>query len=392
MKERIIDMADEIFEEIVEIRRDFHQHPELSEQEFRTSQKICEHLESFGIKYQNDIAQTGVVGIIHGAKPGKTVAIRADIDALPISENHNIPYKSVNDGVMHACGHDLHTSILLGAAKLLKSMEKDIEGNVKLFFQPAEETVGGAKRMVQEGCMKDPDVDYVIGLHVMPYLPTGWIEIRHGKLNAASNEFYIKVKGISGHGAYPEKSVDSLLVGCNIVNALQSLVSRNVSPLNSVVLSVGKFNAGTRNNIIPGEATFSGIFRTLDPATRQQTKDRIKEICENTAKAYGAWAEVRIEDGYASLINDDDVLDVIVSCAEDFIGKEHIQYKEYPSLGVEDFSFFNEVAKGAFFHLGCGFKEKENAPLHNDQFLPDENCIKYGIVLEVMSVLKLLKK
>ncbi|SDK72690.1 M20 metallopeptidase family protein [Natronincola ferrireducens] len=392
MREGIINMVDEVFKEIVEIRRDFHRYPELSEQEIRTSQKICEHLESFGIEYEKGIAQTGVVGIIRGAKPGKTVAIRADIDALPVTENNDIPYKSVNEGVMHACGHDLHASILLGAAKLLKSMESQLKGNVKFFFQPAEETVGGAKPMVEEGCMKNPDVDYIIGLHVMPYMPTGWIEVRRGKLNAASNEFYVKVKGVSSHGAYPEKSVDSLLTACNIVNALQTIVSRNTSPLNSVVLSVGKFNAGTCNNIIPGEATFSGIFRTLDPLTRQQTKDRIQEICENTAKAYGASVEVRIEDGYAFLINDDDVLDVIISSAEDLIGEERIQYKEYPSLGVEDFSFFNEVAKGAFFHLGCGFKGEENPPLHNDQFLPDETCMKYGIALEVMSVLKLLER
>jgi len=194
----------EIFSELVEIRRDFHANPELSEKEFRTSDKICEILKNLNIEYTKNVAETGIVGIIRGKKGGKTVAARADIDALPIVEKNDVPYKSKNCGVMHACGHDIHTTVLIGVAKILKELESEFEGNVKLFFQPAEETVGGAKRMVQEGCLKNPDVDYVVGLHVQSYIDAGKIELKYGKLNAQTDELKITILGKSGHGAYPD--------------------------------------------------------------------------------------------------------------------------------------------------------------------------------------------
>ncbi len=382
----------EIFEELVIIRRDLHMNPELSGNEIRTSKKICEYLDNWGVEYKSGIADTGIVAIIRGKKEGKTVATRADIDALPITEDNDTPYKSQNTGVMHACGHDVHTTILLGVAKIVKEMEEKLTGNIKLFFQPAEEDIGGAQRMVNEGCMTNPNVDYVIGLHVMPYLDAGHVELKYGKLNASSGEMIITIKGKSGHGAYPDMAIDAIVIAGNVITTLQSLVSRNISPLNSVVLSLGKINGGTKNNIIADEVVMSGTLRTLDEDTRKYAKKIIKHIVENTAKTYGGDGVVEFSDGYDALINDDEVVDVIKETAERLLGKDKIRYKEFPSLGAEDFSYFVNVAKGGFFHLGCRNEARGiTASLHNKNFDVDENCIKTGVHLQVESLLALLR-
>ncbi len=382
----------EIFSELVEIRRDFHANPELSEKEFRTSDKICEILKNLNIEYTKNVAETGIVGIIRGKKGGKTVAARADIDALPIVEKNDVPYKSKNCGVMHACGHDIHTTVLIGVAKILKELESEFEGNVKLFFQPAEETVGGAKRMVQEGCLKNPDVDYVVGLHVQSYIDAGKIELKYGKLNAQTDELKITILGKSGHGAYPDTSIDAIVIAANVITALQTLVSRNISPLNSVVLSLGQINGGTKNNIICDSVEIKGILRTLDSETRAYAIKRIQEITTNICDAYGGNCLIEIKDGYRYLINSDEVVDIIYNTAKEIIGEENIQFKEMPSMGGEDFSYFmDDNVKGAFYHLGCGNKEKGiTSPLHSDSFDVDENCIKTGVLVQVKSILALL--
>jgi len=382
----------EIFSELVEIRRDFHANPELSEKELRTSDKICEILKNLNIEYTKNIAETGIVGIIQGKKGGKTVAARADIDALPIVEKNDVPYKSKNCGVMHACGHDIHTTVLIGVAKILKELESEFEGNVKLFFQPAEETVGGAKRMVQEGCLKNPDVDYVVGLHVQSYIDAGKIELKYGKLNAQTDELKMTILGKSGHGAYPDTSIDAIVIAANVITALQTLVSRNISPLNSVVLSLGQIKGGTKNNIICDSVEIKGILRTLDSETRAYAIKRIQEITTNICDAYGGNCLIEIKDGYRYLINSDEVVDIIYNTAKEIIGEENIQFKEMPSMGGEDFSYFmDDNVKGAFYHLGCGNKEKEiTSPLHSDSFDVDENCIKTGVLVQVKSILALL--
>ena len=383
---------DEIFDELVEIRRDIHSHPELSENEFRTSDKICNILKELDIEYTK-AAETGIVGIIRGNKKGKTVAARADIDDLPIIEKNQSGYKSRNIGVMHACGHDVHTTVLIGAAKILKEMESELHGNVKLFFQPAEETIGGAKRMVQEGCLKNPDVDYVVGLHVQPYIDAGKIELKYGKLNAQTDELRIVVYGKSGHGAHPDSSIDAIVIAANLITALQSLVSRNISPLNSVVLSFGQINGGTKNNIISDSVELKGILRTLDGETRKYAVKRIEDISSNISKAYGGNCLVEIKDGYKYLVNDNEIVDLIYDVAKRSIGEENIQFKEMPSMGGEDFSYFIAGnVKGSFYHLGCGNKEKGIiSPLHSDTFDVDENCIKTGVLIQVNSILELLR-
>lgn len=383
----------ELYDELVEIRRDFHMYPELSEKEYRTSEKICEYLDSWGIEYKKGIAKTGVMAIVRGKKEGKTVACRADIDALPVAECNDLPFKSVNEGIMHACGHDIHTAIHLGVAKLFKDMEDELEGNVKILFQPAEETIGGAKQMIEEGCLKDPDVDYILSLHVAPQIEVGKISIKYGKFNAATNEFYINIKGRSAHAAYPEKSVDSIVVSGHIITALQTLVSRNVSPLDSVVLTLGQIHGGTKNNIIAGEVVMSGTLRTLTPETRSHAKSRIAEIAENTAKAFGARTEVKFEEGYPSLINNEEVVDTLKKTAERILGKENVGFKEYPSMGADDFAFFCEATKGAYYNLGCGNKAKGwNAPLHSSLFVADEESIRIGVLLQTETLLELLKR
>lgn len=385
--------VEKIFYELVNIRRDFHMYPELSQQEYRTCEKICEYLKSWGIEYEKGIADTGVVAIIRGKKDGITVAARADIDALPVHEKNNLPFKSRNEGVMHACGHDIHTAINLGVAKIFKEMEDELEGNVKLFFQPAEETVGGAKRMIDEGCLKNPDVDYVLALHVDSSLEVGHVRLKYGRQNASSTEVYIKIKGKSGHAGYPEASVDSIVVAGYVITALQSLVSRNISPVNPVVLSLGRISGGTKENVIAGEVNLSGTLRALDSDTKEFVKRRIREIVENTAKGFGAEAYVEFVDGYPELINHHEVIDVIKNTAERILGKDKVSFKEHPSMGADDFAFFCKETKGAYYNLGCANREKGwIGPLHSEHFIADEECIKVGVLLQVETLLELLRK
>lgn len=387
IKKNILD----IIPEVIRIRREFHAYPELSGKEIETNKRICRYLDKYGIEYKSGYAGNGVVGIIRGAMEGKTVGIRADIDALPICENNDLEYKSINEGVMHACGHDAHTAIMLGSAIILKNMEKELRGNVKFFFQPQEEAIGGAEPMIKEGCLDNPETDHAIGLHVMPNIPTGKVELKYGKLNGNTGNVEIIAKGKSGHAAYPETAVDAIVIAAHIITALQTLVSRNISPLNSVVLTFGKIKGGEKNNIIAKEVVLSGTLRTLDTKTRSKAKELIKRIAENAAIGLGGSADVNFQDGYIELINDDYVAKVVEETAIEVVGEENILYKEFPSLGGEDFSYFADRIPSAFFHLGCGNEElKTTAPLHSDKFVLDEDCIKTGIEMEVRTVLKLL--
>lgn len=384
--------TDEIYDELVSIRRDFHMHPELGQHEIRTQAKICEYLACWGIEYEK-IADTGVVGIIRGKQKGKTVAVRGDIDALPINEKNEVPYCSQNSGVMHACGHDVHTTVILGIAKIFKEMEDSIQGNIKLLFQPAEETIGGADRMVKEGCMKNPNVDYVLGLHVMPYIDAGTVELKYGKLNASTDEVIITVRGKSGHGAYPDKGIDAIMISGYVITAVQTLVSRNISPLNSIVLSLGTISGGIKENVIADEVVIKGTLRALDNDTRNFAKKRIKDIVAHTAEGFGGEGIAEFYEGYCSLINNDEVVDVIKENAEKLLGKERVKFKEFPSLGAEDFSYFADACKGGFFHLGCGNSQKGiTSNIHTEKFDIDEECIKTGVLLQSENILSLLNK
>ncbi len=386
-------LISDILPEVIENRRTLHQNPELSTQEFETMKTICTFLDRHNIEYQSGVADTGVVAIVRGKKDGKTVGIRADIDALPVTEENDLSFCSVNKGVMHACGHDAHTAILMGAAKVIKDMEEEINGNVKFFFQPAEEQKGGADRMIKEGCLLNPNVSHAIGLHVMPNVPIGKIELKRKQLNGNSGGVKIIVKGKQGHAAYPDTAVDAVVVSAYIITALQTMVSRNTSPLTSVVLTFGKITGGEKANIISKEVTLLGTLRTLSTPARQKAKDEIKRIAENVALSMDAEAEVIFNDGYIALINDDKVMDIVEETAIEIVGKENIVYKEFPSMGGEDFSYFTDAIPSAFFHLGAGNESKSStAPLHSDKFILDEDCMATGIEMEVRTVLKLLKR
>lgn len=391
-KESIRRTAEEMDSWLREVRRDFHMHPELGYSEFRTSEKIKEYLAGFGVEYTTYEGSTCIVGLVRGGYPGKTVAIRADMDALPITESSSCGYKSLNEGVMHACGHDAHMAILLGTARYFAGIRNELHGNVKFFFQPAEESDGGAKDMIESGCMKNPDVDYVTGLHVMPYLPCGMVETKYGALNAASDVINITINGKASHGAYPSDGVDAVVIAAQVISALQTVVGRNVSPLDSVVFSIGTINGGTARNIIADSVKMSAILRTVNEDTRAAVKRKIRDIVSGVSASLGGSGEAEILEGYAALINDSEVVDIITETAGKLLGRDKVVIKEKASLGVEDFSFFINASKGAFYHLGCGNAGKGiSASLHTNGFDIDEDCLHIGVMLHAAIACRILE-
>lgn len=387
----VLDLAEEIKEWLVEVRRDFHMHPEFGMEEHRTSEMIAKYLEEMGIEYEKGVANTGVVGIIRGKEKGKTVALRADMDALPIEEKNKVSYKSKTKGKMHACGHDAHMTIVLGAAKLLSNMKDSLKGNIKLFFQPAEETVGGAKPMIEEGVMENPKVDAVFGLHVSPEIPTGSIGIKYGKMNASSDAIKIVINGESTHGAYPHSGIDAIVIAGHVITALQTIVSRNIDPRNSAVVTLGAINGGTKGNIIADKVEMIGTVRTLDPEIREKVLTRIENTVKNISESLGGNGEVIIEEGYSPLINDNDMVEMVKANAIELLGRNKVKIIEDLSLGVEDFAYFLQKAPGAFFRLGSGNLEKGIIhDGHHCNFDIDEDCLSIGVALQVQNVISVL--
>lgn len=375
---------------LVDIRRWLHQNPELSDQEHGTQKFISGQLATLGIEHYT-LARTGVVGIVNGRQGGKTVALRADIDALPLEDEKDVPYRSQNPGICHACGHDAHTAIALGVARYFQERKEQFSGAVKLLFQPAEESVGGARRMVEEGCMENPHVDYVIGKHVMPHIEAGAVEIKYGKLNAATDGIKITVLGRSSHGAYPDTGIDALLAAAAVVQGVHTIVSRNISPLEQAVISLGTIEGGHKANILCDKVAINGTMRTTSEGIRQTVKKRLQTVVSAAASAYGATGEVAIRPGYDALVNDNFVVAMIERAAEEFLGRDKIFIKEHPSLGAEDFSFFLHKAKGAFYHLGCGNTAAGiTAPLHSNSFDIDESCLAVGVFLDICIIDALL--
>lgn len=389
--DKIINEVKKLKPWIIDIRRDLHQTPELGLEEFLTKEKIIKYLEEIGIDYITYPNHTGIMAYIN-KNTKNTVAIRADIDALPILENNNKSYKSIYNGKMHACGHDAHTAILLGSCKVLYDMKDELDVNVKFFFQPAEETIGGAKLLIEDGCMENPKVDYIIGLHVMPHINTGMIELQYDSMNASTDTVTITIVGKQGHGAYPHQGVDAIVVASHVICALQSIVSRNIDPVDSVVLSLGIINGGIKENVICPHVTISGTLRTLNDDTREYAKERIKEIVDFTCKGFGALGTVNIEKGYAPLVNDNFVVDIVKENAIKLLKEENVVFRKHPSLGAEDFSFYLEHSKGAFYHLGCRNEEKNIlSSLHTAEFDIDEDCLEIGVMLHVLNTLSFSK-
>lgn len=371
---------------MVDVRRRLHRIPEKGFAEVKTQQVIMETLDALGIPYTTE--RTWVVGVIEGRLPGEVVALRADMDALPLEEPEGLPFRSEHPGMMHACGHDAHMTMVLGAAKVLMAMRDHLPGTVKLLFQPAEETDGGAEPMVQRGVMENPHVDRVYGLHVQPYLPVGVIETRAGTLNASTDEVELTIHGRSSHGAYPESGADAIVCAAQVITSLQTLVSRNVSPLASAVLSLGMISGGTAGNIICDRVSLRGTLRTANSEIRAMMKRRIAEVASGVASAMGCTAEVRITSGYAALVNDEAEAGRVMRVGARLLGEKNVVRKAAPSMGGEDFSFFCEDVPGAFFHLGCVKREDMPAPLlHSRDFHLDEDCLTVGAMMHVALVL-----
>lgn len=385
-------MVEREFDELVAVRRDLHMHPELSGQEVRTSKAVCAYLDKIGVEYIPEVAgQHGIIAYI-GKKDAKYgVALRADMDALPVLECTGLSYASVNKGVMHACGHDIHTTTLLGVAKVLKSMESELKGAVKLFFQPAEEAIGGAKNMVEFDGLDKPKITRVIGMHVDPTVPTGCIHLSKGRMNASTTEMTITINGVACHGAHPDQGIDSIVVAAHVVLALQAISSRFTSPTTPVIVTIGTINGGTKENVCAGQVVLRGTIRALDFETRDYVKSRVKTIAETTAAAFGATAEVQLNDGYPPLVNDEATALAIADECEKAFGHGSVVFMEEPSLGADDFAYFSSKVPGVYYNLGT-YTEGQVLPqaLHNEHFTPDEECIKYGVLLNVLGTLRFL--
>ncbi len=364
------------------IRRDLHRHPELSHHEVRTVQRVCEELEKLGIEHyvMDDIH--AVVGIIRSGKPGKTVALRGDMDALPIQENTGLPFASENPGVMHACGHDIHTSLVLGAASVLMKHRDAFTGNVKLFFQPNEEDDGGALPMIQRGCLEDPHVDAAFALHVTPLRDVGQLHSRRGIMHASVDRIKIDVYGTACHGAHPNNGVDAIWIASQVIGALYGLQARRVDPTEPLVLNVGWFRGGMVNNIVCDHAEMGVTMRCIKPETRARFKEELVRLVEDTAASLGGRAEVDITPCYICVNNNSELYDRFQKVAAEVLGPDALEEMEAPSMGVEDFAFFADHVPAVLFNLGTGSAPGfENRPLHSDRFTANEDAFKGGIMM-----------
>lgn len=403
LKQKVAQKAIALESKVVSWRRDIHQNPELGNREFKTAEKIANHLRSLGIEVQTNIAKTGVVGVLKGDKPGPVVALRADMDALPVKERVDLPFTSKVEseyngqkvGVMHACGHDAHVAILMGVAEILASHKSEIKGTVKFIFQPAEEgppegEEGGAELMVKEGVLENPKVDVIFGLHISAQTEVGKIKYRPQGIMAASDWFTIKVFGKQAHGASPWQGVDPIVTASQIVMGLQTIVSRNVNLTESAaVVTVGQINGGVRSNIIPEELTMNGTIRTLDKESQELVHKRVNEISTNIAESAGAKAEVNISGKTLITYNDPSLTEQMLPTLQDAAGKENVSLT-FPVTGAEDFSFFQAKVPGLYFFIGGmpkGKLEAETASHHTPDFYIDEGSFVLG--MKVMANLAL---
>lgn len=373
-------LAETLLPDLIRIRRHIHQHPELSYQEYETAAFVASELDKLGIPYQKGIAGTGLVALIEGRNPQKRcIALRADMDALPIFEENETDYKSKNPGIMHACGHDVHTACLLGAANILQQYKEQFEGTIKLIFQPGEEkNPGGASLMIKEGVLENPKPEAIFGLHVYPQLPAGTAGFRAGQYMASADEIYITIKGKGGHAALPQQTVDPIAVAAMVITGLQQVVSRKSNPLSPTVLTFGKISGGTATNIIPDSVELMGTLRTFDETWRKEALQHVHTITSQIASAFGAEAIVDIPEGYPSLFNDPPTTERACSFGKDFLGNENIKDLDL-RMGAEDFSFYTLHTKGCFFRIGTNHNdEKYTLPVHNSHFDIDEDALKTG--------------
>lgn len=376
-------LASEFADDVVQIRRHIHANPELSFQEYETAKYVAEQLRLLGIEPKEGVAETGLTALIKGNNPeSRTIALRGDMDALPILEANDIDYKSTNEGVMHACGHDVHTACLLGAARILNNLKDQFDGTIKLVFQPGEEkNPGGASLMIKDGALKNPTPDGMLGQHVMPFIPVGKVGFREGMYMASADEVYLTVKGKGGHAALPDKVIDPIIIASHILVALQQVVSRNADPKTPTVLSFGTINGGQAQNIIPDEVKISGTFRALNEEWRFEAHKRITQIAKGIAEGMGGECDVNIDVGYPFLTNDESTTRVARSAASEYLGAENIVDLDL-WMGAEDFAFYSHEVPSCFYRLGTGNEEKGTTNgVHTPNFNIDEDAIEIGIGL-----------
>ena len=383
MINKIKDIASNLHEEIRTIRRHIHQNPELSFQEFNTQNYVWEQLDAIGIANKQKIANTGIVAIIEGKNPSKkVVALRGDMDALPIIEANDLPYKSNNNGVMHACGHDVHTSCLLGAAKIINQLKGEFEGTVKLVFQPGEEKLpGGASVMIKEGVLKNPEVTNIIGQHVMPLLPVGKVGFRKGLYMASTDEIYMTIRGKGGHGAQPHQNIDPIVAMAQVITALQQVVSRVASPIIPSVLSFGKVIANGATNIIPNEVYLEGTFRTLDEEWRAKAHKSIVKIAKGVSESLGCQCDIEIRKGYPFLKNNPELTQTAIDNAINYMGAENVVDLDI-WMAAEDFSYYSQELPACFYRLGTRNDAKNiSSHVHTPTFDIDEDALPIGMGL-----------
>ena len=369
----IIEEIQNFSDDLIKIRHDFHQYPELGMQETRTSQKVNELLKSWGIKTYTGVGKKGIVGVLEGNNPGKTIGLRADMDALPIEEKTNLPYSSKNPGVMHACGHDAHTTMLLGAARYL-SENKSFSGKVVFIFQPAEEGLGGAKAMLADKLFERFPCDEIYGLHNWPTGEHGKVGIKPGVAMAGADFFDIKIKAFGSHAARPEGSKDPIIIASSLISQLQTIVSRNVPPTQTIVLSITQIHAGSAYNVIPSDCTLSGTMRYFDKEIAKLVRTRMKEIIEGIEKSYSVEIELDNREIFDVLVNDQELSKVMLDVASEIVGLENAFFRTDLVTGSEDFSDMLQVVPGAY----CNIMHRGTLPLHNDGFILDDGILPIG--------------
>ena len=384
MYNKIVELTEKYNTKVLGWRQTIHQRPELSEQEEETAATVADALKNLGLEVHKNVGGHGVVGLLRGGRSGKTVGLRADMDALPIQEETGLSFSSRIPGVMHACGHDAHTAMLLGAACVLSNMKDDLEGNVKFIFQPAEEMspTGGALGMIREGVLENPRVDAVFALHVWPGYETGKIATRSGALMGASDRLFVTARGKTAHGSAPHQGIDAIMIACQIVGGLQSIVSRSVAPLDSAVVSFGIIGGGSRYNIIADKVELEGTVRTLLPATQDMMPGLIERIARGYATALGGDAEIRYVRGYPPTLNAPELYAMVKESTVASMSEGHFITVENPDLAGEDFSFYARERPCLMAWLGCrpvGCPPNEMAVLHNSGFYPDAECFPFGV-------------
>ncbi len=386
----LLERVGENQEEFIGLRRRIHENAEVSFEEFETTKLVREYLDQLGIENHPNGTATGAVGILKGKKPGPVIALRADMDALKLTERSGLPFASKNPGACHACGHDIHTAVLLGTAKILKSYEDDLCGTVKFLFQPAEEGLGGSKVMIENGALENPKVDYILACHTWPEMPAGSIGVRKGTMLGASDTFKITVMGKGGHAAHPHKGIDPVVIAAHIITELQTIVSRRIAPVDAAVITVGHLTAGTVSNIIPNEAVMEGTVRTQDPETRKQVAEYIEQLASGTARAMGGDAKVEYHFGVGPTMNDPALIDQISAAVTEVLGADKLLQVPVPSMGAEDFAFYLEKVPGALFRLGTYDETPQSKwALHNPSTLFNETAIPTGVTAMVSSVFKI---